>query len=935
MTWIRWKAPVRGEGAYNVPVEVCGLAEVPDLLAKHEILSLSARLFGSRADALNPHPDTIARYVPIVDFDARWCDMCGCLVTDANRGEHSGHMIGSRPELAAADARLFCAELRQRYGLTVGRDILAAPSGGKGWKLFMRYATPAGAGWPRAWRQYLESCRERMPTMDPAMATTDCARWLGSRHPKHNRWQNPLTGRPGPGRIARLSEHVLRQFAPDPDRESAGFTELAADVQAAYVISTLIDYDRRPSVRYRGANWGQALESIGVIATPCNRGGEALPWWRLARCPVCGRKRHAILYPESGRLHCYSPKCEGNAGLAPGAWSGKAGIALPSTASKGRTGPRLRKRPAVVALPIVEARETLSRGVADVLGGDVPTLVRATPGLGKTHAAIAAAAALSAEGMRFAFAVPTRELAAEVAGALRASRYGMRVAELEPRTRNNCSFMADVLRASAAGWSPGRAVCAGCPLRDSCDYYRRRRQAAQANVVVGPWESVFAIGARGRLGRGRRLIVDELPMRACVSRHTTRIADLETWADHTRVGPGAKLLIRVIESAEAGARAGRDWRVAGQALAQLVNTVAGGDLTPLFAIVAASGTLEPGAGWLFNATEDPPTRWVVDLATALVQLARNPAAAVGVRLVGPDLRFEQAAVNTPGVVPIAALDAYGSPGVYARLFGRSFASLRVDCEHRGQYIWIPTASSRAGFEARADRLHRRLADVSEMLPADALILSHSTELRWLREAKPQLNGRHFHAGHGVNAYESAPAVVCFGTPRVPPDELWLMASALYEGHPGVVMDYSEGAYTDSRLAAVADMITDQEIAQSVHRVRPAIHDRTVVLLTDTDCPLLPEPMLLSTEGFKRWGAVQAHMAEHGYWADVCARRAWGDGPFRQGKSARAPAADYRAICAALGAPSSGAGFQRVWKSTVSSAFSGVGARINVAQKRQL
>jgi hypothetical protein len=96
---------------------------------------------------------------------------------------------------------------------------------------------------------------------------------------------------------------------------------------------------------------------------------------------------------------------------------------------------------------------------------------------------------------------------------------------------------------------------------------------------------------------------------------------------------------------------------------------------------------------------------------------------------------------------------------------------------------------------------------------------------------------------GSNRLEDCHILLVAGTPALAPDELAIMARAIYcnDAEPlDETYDERTGSYADPRMQRLADYLTRAELTQCAHRNRPLRHDgRIVVTLCASEIDYLP------------------------------------------------------------------------------------------------
>lgn len=895
MWYVRYKSALRHRA------EVMTLGEVRARIEHDPVYLISPRLFPTAAYAASPGPQTPARYVPAVDVDALWCPRCGRCVElgehKKSHPDHTPHLYG-RPELAVRQALAFANELARDYDLRLGEDWDIGLTGGKGARLVLRYAFPLDVDQPRAWVHFLRAAKERYPLIDPNVGSTDTLRWLGARHPSKDGqpefsggWSaavapgTPLSEWPRTTSYRSPVEHRAL-WLPDPSRElPSGALRLHRDVDTAwrtYQLATQAP-PRRASARYRSKDWRALLEGVG-LATRVKSG--ATGWLQLAECPLC-HHRDGSVHADSGTLYCFSAGCEAHDGLSAGKWAPGIGIDVSAAKSEGVSGRypfAARGKRKVVRLS--ESREHIAEVVNEAFQNPSGrcVLLAATPGSGKSHAVAHGASEAVRRGERTAIAMPTTEMAREMENAVRQMNFAARVERLAPRDKGNCFYPARVAAAAALGWSPGRTVCARCEERDRCGYYRLRRRAQDADVVVGAWESTLALSGAGALGAINHLVVDEAPMRSIVSQHIVTADDILRWSGHPAMpaaGDAVEALIDLLREAiqlhraARGKHKARVSRLEGEAIRELLGD--GAEAIEAAAVEASGFT--PPAGWLGprrsdDAVRDAPGRGTLELFRAVASLGSRgddtPAVPLAIQIgLEGGAHFVVGSMHRPRKLPSLCLDAYGDPRMYAAMLGSPVEHVRIDVAEPGTlWWWVPTPSSRAAIARNAAPLYEA-AEAAERATSDmkgtdawrGLIVAHGSELKWIREGDDagRWDTRKYGQGAGTNLYAGHDVVMCLGTPRWPPEDVRMLAATLHQGEAALALD-------DERVEHIEAWVRDSEIAQSAHRVRPVFGGRQVWLVTDTDCALLPKPRRVSARVLAILGAALRSLRETGRWS---------------------------------------------------------------------
>ena len=778
-------------------------------------LHLTLRWYPAPGDAELNSTAGAYRFCPVFDFDC-----------------------AEAPSEAISEAMTFAGALARATGLELGYDVLTAQSGLKGAKVFLLWLTPVAFRWREAFALYCESLREIYRTIDVSMPLKDIARWLGARHPKTGAYQVPIGDDPN-------RQIETADVFPCSDDPPSQFKRWLDDIRFEYELQRLIDTapdlnKRRSSVRYRGIDWLAELTAAGI---PFVDKIAEFGVIRIKRCPFCGHRDAAV--GKTGWLRCYRESCQAHQGVRPSDACLALGIDPPKPTGKASLLAYRPKRPIV---SLEEARRQVAEVMANANG--TPTLIRATPGVGKTHHALLEALDFGKAGQTI-YAGPTREMADEAARFWNRHRVNLdRAAVLLPRTEETCYFMGRVRAAAQLGWSPGVTVCPSCPTLGVCPYYAQRGRARGAQLVCAPWESAVRFADQAE---DARLVIDEQPFRAYLRAQDERIGGkalsswVGTWAAELfpAVSAACLQLLAVLEKAKRRRpkRGKQQTALVGQVLVNFLRRSGLDD----FVLLQAAAQVELESGALWDPPGPIPRRSVVDLIRLLFFQLRGQApqpVALQITEEGPVFRLavlDRALMGRPAQL----LDAYGDPEIYAGVLGLDVNTVTFEVPDKAHYWLIERKSSRRAFADGQLRphLYRQLEGAIEASPAKrerTLIVTHLSEIETpeFQAVAAECPRRHFGAGVGVNTYQNCDSAIIFGVPRMPPLDAWLLAVAI------LTPDSDETA--GAAVRKLTDSLTRQEIAQQVHRIRPALSKGApaVFIIGDVDCALLPEPILL-------------------------------------------------------------------------------------------
>lgn len=802
------------------------------------------------------------------------------------------------------------------HGLAYGTDFVAMVSGRKGAKIAGLRLTPPGVVWTEAFATYTARLSPGYGgLLDVQMAGQHVTRAPGAGHAQvQGRWQNPLPagGRAMPAADAlRLAERQLPldealAVFPDPYAESSlASSRWWAEVESSYRIQValsggMVRAAPRGGARgrrsRRAADWSQPLEAAGLLRRTVVLGERTV--WQLLRCPSCERsgQESGAFVTEWGRLYCFRGTCEAGivgtpgtrraGGISPDLWMRRASVAFPAGwATGGRprgSGPVYRQRDQGSAQRLAgdALHEALAAETRDALraGAGRPVVLAATPGTGKTEAAVQVIAQGAAEGRRTVVAVETGELAAEIAYRLKAALpYSVdrrEVVQLVGRNADNCVYPEIVGVVGQRGWAPAHTVCAGCDARDGCRYFDALDGARDRRVIVTTWEQAAALLAGGRLGRVDHVVYDEDPLRSLTRIHRIGIEDaaglVSGGLGEPALRAAALLLVEVLTEAarraerrtylrgdglhtvieEVGRRLVRDGRLGtwDGASALLCDAAAAAERVQLprgFFAPGHTAQAEPGeTAWTpEQRARRFPARHTI---SALDCLARDHRTwEIGDREdfvgravldVGPSVApaLTVLELRRPERTPDLVLDAYASEPVVRATWGSAVVVRRVAAQlHAAAWLRIPVATSRRALadERLGAMAWGALQAVLEMLYAAGheagrvLVVTHEAQEEEVARRHPGVQVRHYWQGRGVDTYRTCTAAVAFGEAEVPFEAVVREGQLLFGGQPAFNLsrdDRQPRLWADPRLQAVCDARREAEIAQAVHRVRPVL-----------------------------------------------------------------------------------------------------------------
>jgi hypothetical protein len=271
--------------------------------------------------------------------------------------------------------------------------------------------------------------------------------------------------------VARYSED-LNRILPNKMAPAALIKVLEA-YEFKRKIKSTIAIPGAPRVdRVKGTNWGHIhafLEEEGITYT--KHAFETTDIVKLDFCPVCKESEGNPYITPSGRLKCFrANKCpagQTEKGLPPYEWV--QGYTCQETVETEIETPRM---------GLQEARDLLPQAFQT----DEDIVVNASPGVGKTYAAIEHFAP-QAESKLVLYTGPTLSLCLEQYQKALDKHPQIDARFIEGRNETNCENIDDVAEAAAMGYLPARTVCLRCEHRKTCLYKKQFEDLPEAGLI--------------------------------------------------------------------------------------------------------------------------------------------------------------------------------------------------------------------------------------------------------------------------------------------------------------------------------------------------------------------------------------------------------------------------------------------------------------------
>lgn len=471
------------------------------------------------------------------------------------------------------------------------------------------------------------------------------------------------------------------------------------------------------------------------------------------------------------------------------------------------------------------------------------TAIKAPPGNGKSHVAIAAISKHLAANKRVLYLVPHHHLSGQVKKNFRDAGI---VAHVFKGADHHCQFK-EARKAANALRNPLKKVCGpdqfskACPLRTRCTYWQSIQRAEALKVVIASHEFLFSPSPFNF--EADAVVIDEAFWQSAIvekQKPATLLAPRGAAAPDARLDALNGLLHAALISHNG------PLHVPAQITA--VNARLAANLAK--GVASSRAKLSPG----LHAKDYNDLRRLhgaeADEAATMAEIWNTIARALqdGRRIV-PEIWHDAGKIDCAMLrpirskllaLPILMLDATAPGAILNRLFDHP-----VEIQHFGQQPDnLKIIRVRGTFGKR-----RLVNDPSHVLKCAAFVRSASTgpALCITHKAikrdfpKPRT---HFGALRGLNAYQNIDEVFIVGRPFPSTEQVWRKARALFaDPRPQTRPARTAGGamrYTDPSLAAIVEAITDSEIIQAIGRIRPLSKPRVLcrVWLLNDACPNL-------------------------------------------------------------------------------------------------
>jgi hypothetical protein len=535
---------------------------------------------------------------------------------------------------------------------------------------------------------------------------------------------------------------------------------------------------------------------------------------------------------------------------------------------------------AIKHVTLEEARRMIAEAQRDYLHLDSPThalLTLASPGVGKTHAAVKTAEDAAAEGKRVLYCGPRHDFFGDVLKEAERPDWWYewqprRVGDEAKGIEETCRYTPAIsswMNKGYGGIDFCRSVCGWDFVNGGCPYHAQK--AVRAPIIFGQHQHVWG----GHPLKFDVLIGDESPFAAFChewviparSIYPEGMDPQEPIAEvlyglQGLAQSGAKLEGPQLLSALGGAAHVREacdeLRIPLDAAASAPSIHSADEAlgAPYFHLFRTAALLQREAT-AAEAGRDYPHRIVVANGNLLLLLRRR---------VNKDMPWH-----------VLWLDATADPHIYEAILGRPIELVAPSVEMRGRIFQVYDRANgkgalldgKGGEKTALKDLKRQVAKVAEKYQRVGVITHMALEPGFRQDYR---DTGHFYAERGTNRFGECDALVVAGLPQPPLFQIDKIARMLFWGRmepfanadgslPWSVIDKpfactaddgqgraypASGLWSDPDLKAVLFQFREAELIQAAHRGRPMIRpDVDVWLIENLPVDELPPTQLLS------------------------------------------------------------------------------------------
>lgn len=493
-------------------------------------------------------------------------------------------------------------------------------------------------------------------------------------------------------------------------------------------------------------------------------------------------------------------------------------------------------------LAIIAARRSDLAHALDAATGGRVTAIRATMGLGKTHAAAAHALARHRAGHMVAIAAPTHKIAEQWAAMLDGAGFVWQPREV----LCDCHDLDYMKRMAELGYS--------LPCTYDCDY-KAQHAKAKGKIVIFQHNHLHLDG--GELFKGyETIIIDESPLSALMPLHVATLDDLRTIINRAPADDPAQPLLAALYDV-GKARGRKTEMLRGTELHSALADRLGGPQALQTALDAAQAS--PYAQIRPRAPEYTQQDYACPQFLGLLLDALRIALDTGAAILGyghmGGLQWGYGWYERKRLLSklagrydtrVIILDGSANSAIYEQLCSPWQVDTCTIDAPLSPYVKVVQCTATASTRKMVidDGLLQRTANQLAYI-GDQLNISYTGGIAYKRAVEymsEALGGQWLHYGgqRGSNELAGARAIAVVGSPTVPADALHLQASALWQAPIADTSERLDVAYyrpIDSRLDALVSVATQEELLQSVYRARPVTAEQTMTIVVASPWPL--------------------------------------------------------------------------------------------------
>lgn len=478
-----------------------------------------------------------------------------------------------------------------------------------------------------------------------------------------------------------------------------------------------------------------------------------------------------------------------------------------------------------------KARERLERQLRDAATrcGCV-TAIRATPGLGKTTTSAAVANQLHRAGKKVVIVVGSHAIAEQ--------EWEPRLDDVyiwQPRTQLCTCHDREKLRAlPELGYAQPKCQ-PGCP-------YGEQAELAAGHIVVYQYNHLFLYDGE-LLTNADVVIIDESPLSSFLPERSVDIADVErllAYLDNEcdAAATFVKALLKAVQ--------GQD-TLSGRELAERAREAVRGSLDTVLESATTSpvNVIRPAPRANAQVTK-LPLQFFGELLKAFEHDLRHPNSLLHFAA-GSFTWIERqtllpALIGKPTAPAVIVLDGSADEQITAQLFRPwpvKVVTIDVPVSPFVQLIQCEKGTSTRKLVQTEAELRRATAKIAAVLNELGLSLDGGITYKQAIEMMGACFGGvwlYYGGQRGKNDLRDADTIAIIGSPTVPPKAIERQAMALWcDDLEPIIAEASKvasGYYVpeDSRLKALLDLKTREELRQAIHRIRPILAKRPITIL---------------------------------------------------------------------------------------------------------